>query len=119
MKNVQPSLSSFFPNARNGKGKQRPKKTNSFFRCPYCQAVINPDYFEIFDCTPNGMMYIVQCRSCHYSLYGSFVLTPDGMNSVGILTDLTKEDILKFQHQEPISSDDVLVLYEMWKRPAS
>lgn len=42
------------------------------------------------------------------------MLARDGMSFVGMLTDMLKDDILRFQDASPITSDDVLALYEIW-----
>lgn len=39
-------------------------------------------------------------------------LTEIGINSVGIITDMTSEDVLRFQHEAPISADTCLALHD-------
>jgi hypothetical protein len=35
-----------------------------------------------------------------------------GMGTVGVVTDLTPEDVFRLQQKEPVTSDDVLTFHE-------
>jgi hypothetical protein len=35
-----------------------------------------------------------------------------GINSIGLVTDLTAEDVLKFKNYPAISSDDVILIHQ-------
>ncbi|MFC1687530.1 hypothetical protein ACFL0L_03035 [Patescibacteria group bacterium] len=61
------------------------------------------------------LMHVV-CRRCSSSIL-VLMLTGDlGISSVGMVTDLTSEDVLKFKNAEEIGSDDVLLLHEhLWE----
>jgi len=88
----------------------------SFFQCPFCRVSYTPDQFDVLESSARGVLYVVECLKCHHTLFGSFFFTDEGMSSIGMLTDFTKEDILKFRHKAPISADELLLLYEQWQK---
>lgn len=53
----------------------------------------------------------VQCRRCHHSILALVLVNQVGASSVGLLTDLTYEDVLKFRVNRLVSINDVIDIH--------
>lgn len=79
--------------------------------CPLCNMQYNPLSAKILDERDDAHLVHVECRRCG-SLIVALVLTGGiGISSVGLVTDLTSEDVLKFKDQDKIQTDDVIELH--------
>lgn len=63
----------------------------------------------------------VQCRKCRHSILALVLVNQVGASSVGLLTDLSYEDVLKFQAGSRVSVNDVIDLHnlldgEIWQK---
>lgn len=54
----------------------------------------------------------IECRRCSSSIVALILTGGIGISSVGLITDLTSDDVLKFKGTEDITSDDVLNLHQ-------
>lgn len=61
----------------------------------------------------------VECRKCGSSIVALVLAGGLGISSVGLITDLTSEDVLKFKNTRDVRSDDVIELHEILERGAS
>ncbi len=50
----------------------------------------------------------VQCRKCQHSILALVLVNQVGASSVGLLTDLTYEDVLNFRTNRLVSINDVI-----------
>ena len=56
----------------------------------------------------------IQCRKCQHSVLAFVVVNQMGASSVGLLTDLSYEDVLRFRANHPVSIDDVMAVHELF-----
>jgi hypothetical protein len=54
----------------------------------------------------------IRCRKCSNSILALVLVNNVGVSSVGLVTDLTFEDVLRFRGSQRISTDDVLRAHE-------
>ena len=59
----------------------------------------------------------VRCKSCANAILALVLVTKAGVSSVGLVTDLSYEDVVKFQSQGKVSIDDVLGVHQMMESP--
>lgn len=79
--------------------------------CPLCNMQYNPLSAKILDERDDAHLVHVECRRCG-SLIVALVLTGGiGISSVGLVTDLTSEDVLKFKEVGSMQMDDVIELH--------
>lgn len=79
--------------------------------CPLCNMQYNPLSAKILDERDDAHLVHVECRKCG-SLIVALVLTGGiGISSVGLVTDLTSDDVLKFKDVEDVQLDDVIELH--------
>ena len=54
----------------------------------------------------------VDCRKCKSRVLVLITSNQNGISSLGLLTDLSSEEVVKFSQSKPVSTDDVLDLYQ-------
>lgn len=61
--------------------------------------------------TEGTQLLHVTCRKCQNSILALVLQNASGVSSVGLVTDLTFEDVGRFQRARSISVDDVIDLH--------
>ena len=98
-----------------------PKKHSSFFEeslkllssCPICKAQYNPVRANVIEEREDSHLIHIQCERCSSAVVATVVTSGSGgATSVGLVTDLTADDVLTFKDAEPVSADDVLEAHE-------
>ncbi len=82
--------------------------------CPLCQTRYQPSLAKVLAEKDDAYLLHVPCSKCHRAAVALIVPNMFGVNSVGILTDLTPDEVLSVQHQF-VDADDVLGIYEAIK----
>jgi len=80
--------------------------------CPVCDSRNFPSQIKVLQEKDNSHLLYVQCRRCKSRVIVLITAHQNGISSVGLLTDLSSDEVLKFSTQEPINHDDVLELYD-------
>ena len=81
--------------------------------CPLCSHAYDASYVDVLD-EYNGTHYIhITCAQCHHALLALVAVSSHGMSSVGMLTDLTAADAVRFAAQDALLSDDVLEFHSL------
>ena len=81
--------------------------------CPLCNTHYNPSEAKLLDQKDGAHLIHVECRSCGSSILAVVITGGIGISSVGLVTDLIAEDVLRFKGQDSLSEDDVLAAYEL------
>jgi len=97
------------------------KKQNELFvsvsrlitECPMCNASFFPEEVTVIGEDNRIQLLHATCNQCSSSVVILLLLGDTGIGSVGVVTDLTREDIVRFQHGGLIDSDDVLGLHKI------
>lgn len=55
----------------------------------------------------------IQCSQCGSSIVALIMSSALGITSVGLVTDLTGDDVLRFKDELPVSADEALQVYEL------
>lgn len=58
----------------------------------------------------------LRCQKCSSSILALVLLSPAGVNSIGLLTDLSFEDVRRFKSGNSVNTDDVLKVHEMMEK---
>ncbi|OGY45121.1 MAG: hypothetical protein A3J62_00940 [Candidatus Buchananbacteria bacterium RIFCSPHIGHO2_02_FULL_38_8] len=86
------------------------------FRCPVCSNRYNPIEAKILAERDNAHLIYLQCLNCQTAILAVILANNLGLSSVGAITDLTSEDVLKFQESEAVSFDDVIEMHQILAR---
>lgn len=80
--------------------------------CPLCDAEFNPMEAQILGEDGDAHLLHVRCRTCSNAILALVLVTKAGISSVGLVTDLSYEDVLKFRSGGRLSVDDVIAVHE-------
>lgn len=92
------------------------RKTDYEFKyvgsCSVCSTAFEARNAHILVRKPDMSHVYAQCFKCKSSAIVYVLKSGTGfITTIGMLTDMTKEDIEKFKKMKPISADDVLELH--------
>lgn len=80
-----------------------------------CNAEKESIKTQVIDENEEAHLLHMQCGKCGSAVVAVVVHASNGLNSVGMLTDLTYDDVIKFRSAAPIEIDDTLAFYEALK----
>lgn len=81
--------------------------------CPLCEASYNPLRARVLDERDEAHLVHIQCSQCGSSIVALIMSSALGITSVGLVTDLTGDDVLRFKDESPLDADEVLQVYEL------
>src|SRR3989344_1135269 len=82
--------------------------------CPLCHTKYQPQLAKIIAEKDDAYLLHVPCAKCHSAVVAMIFTNSFGMSSVGVLTDLTSDEVMAAQRRF-VESDDVLALYQAMK----
>lgn len=89
---------------------------NSLFQipetCPNCSHRFNRAEASIIGNKGNSILIHITCPKCKISVISSVSLSNAGVMTVGMLTDLSKEDLSMLKEDNAITVDDVIDMHE-------
>lgn len=80
--------------------------------CPQCHMHYNPLAARVLVERENAHLVHTECQKCGSLILALVTSGMFGMSSVGLVTDMTCEDVMKFKESEEVQEDDVLDFYE-------
>ena len=84
--------------------------------CPLCGAVYKASAVATIEEHESGHLVHVTCSKCQNAILAMVMITPIGMNSVGMVTDLSAADVVRFRRRAPITEDELLNFHLFLKR---
>lgn len=85
--------------------------------CPICSARYHAAELRVLDERRDAQLIHIRCRKCQSSVLAVVLANQLGISSVGLVTDLTEDDVRRFRNQPVISEDDVLDVQVALQRP--
>ena len=79
--------------------------------CPVCETRYNAMEAQVLGNDGETHLLHVQCRKCQNSILALVLVNQVGASSVGLLTDLTYEDVLQFKDNSAITVNDVIDIH--------
>lgn len=76
--------------------------------CPLCEAEFNPMEARVLGEDGEAHLLHVRCRTCSNAVLALVLVTKSGVSSVGLVTDLSYDDVVKFRVSDRVSIDDVI-----------
>lgn len=84
--------------------------------CPFCGMKLNASQAKIISQNDNSSLIHVSCNKCKCSVLASLAFNPMGISSIGLATDLTYSDVIKFKNAPIITADHILEAYSQFKK---
>lgn len=81
--------------------------------CPLCDASYNPLRARVLEERDEAHLVHIQCASCGSSIVALILSSNLGITSVGLVTDLTGDDVLRFKDELPVTADDILDFHQV------
>ncbi|TSC56813.1 MAG: Uncharacterized protein G01um101418_214 [Parcubacteria group bacterium Gr01-1014_18] len=95
-----------------------PEGIHSLSLCPICQSKYNPIGVRILEEREGSHLVYFTCRNCAGSVVSVVTHVGIGISSVGVLTDLSADEVVRYAHgEDPIALDDVLELHAWIEDP--
>lgn len=85
-------------------------------KCPLCQDTFQPFQASIIEEKEEAQLVHIQCRKCSSSLLALIMNNPVGMTSIGLITDLSADDVDRFRQLTAISEEDVLSAFTQFSK---
>jgi hypothetical protein len=88
--------------------------------CPVCETRYNAMEARHMGQDGDTHLLHVTCRKCGNAILAMVLLNRVGASSVGLITDLTSDDVMRFRSSGSVSIDDVIEMHsfaekEGWK----
>lgn len=80
--------------------------------CPLCETSYNPLRARVLEERDDAHLVHMQCSACGSSIVALIMSSSLGITSVGLITDLTSDDVLHFKDVGRVTADDVLNLHQ-------
>lgn len=106
MNNRTPSSSQFFDEGI---------KLISF--CPVCRSQKQRMEAHIIEENEATHLVHLRCPICEAAVLAMLTFSPAGLNSVGMVTDLSAEEAARFKDTNPFSADDAIDLHQFLGQP--
>lgn len=84
-------------------------------QCPLCEAAYEPLEAKVIDERDAMHLVHVTCRKCSHAVLALVVSQPNGLSSVGLITDADADDIMRCKNLEPVTLDDCISWHHMLK----
>lgn len=84
--------------------------------CPLCGTHYDSNNAKIIFEKEDAFLLYTDCHTCGSSVIAALITNQLGMSSIGLITDLTFGDAVKFKESEVISPDEVLDIYTVFER---
>lgn len=82
--------------------------------CPLCETNYNPMEARVLGEKEDGHLLHIRCKKCWNSILALVMVSNAGVSSVGLITDLTFEDVRKFcGRTTDVTTDDVIAVHEL------
>ncbi len=83
--------------------------------CPLCNTRYQPEEAKIVEEKDDAYLLFTICEKCGSNIVATLTTNPLGISSVGLVTDLTYEDVVVFKDSDNIFPNDVVELYQHLK----
>ncbi|MBU1164954.1 hypothetical protein KKA15_05360 [Patescibacteria group bacterium] len=81
--------------------------------CPVCNAKYNPVEAKVLEEKEEAHLLHITCKKCQSNVVALILTSNLGISSMGIVTDLNSEDVLKFKSSKAVDADDVINIYKI------
>lgn len=80
--------------------------------CPVCQIRYEPLEARILDESDNSHLVYVKCQHCQSAVLAVLLTNQLGVSSIGLITDLSSDDVMLLKDSKPITIDEVIEAHE-------
>ncbi len=81
--------------------------------CPLCNTAYNPLSSKILEEKEDAQLIHLECDRCYGAIVALISQGGVGLSSVGLVTDLSSEDVIKFKSSPDVTYNDVIDIHEV------
>ena len=81
-------------------------------RCPVCGNLYDFRKLEIIEEEGGATLMYIKCSSCQSAALSIIALGSFGIKMASVLTDLEQDEVLRFQEEKSLQSEEILELHE-------
>ena len=81
-------------------------------RCPICSSVYNASSAKLFSRSDQATLVHLTCTNCASYFVAMVLLVGQGVSSVGMVTDLSFNDVKRLYQSEPLTTDEMIEAHE-------
>lgn len=82
--------------------------------CPVCRKQYNFDKLEVLSENNLNSLIYIKCHNCQSAVLARVGINPrGGIISVGLLTDLSSEEVMRFKNGSGVGADEVLEIHDL------
>ncbi len=89
-----------------------PKGLKLISSCPACGNRYSQNQAKVIEEKGDAHLVHIKCQKCQGGVVALIVHGGIGISSVGLMTDLTAEDVFKFKDARPLAEDDCIAIHE-------
>lgn len=86
--------------------------TTLITHCPVCNLRYDPLEAKILDENESAHLVYIKCRHCQSAVLAVIISSSLGISSIGLITDLNSDDVMKFRSEGSVSCDDVIEAHQ-------
>lgn len=80
--------------------------------CPICNLRYDSLEARVLEEGDSSHLVYIKCHHCQSAILALILANNLGISSVGLITDLSADDVLKFRSATPVSYDDVIEVHQ-------
>ena len=84
--------------------------------CPVCSTKYHSAEITLLEEKDDRHLVYIRCKKCHTSVLALILANSLGISSMGLITDLTSDDAMKFRNQPGVSANDIIDIHQMLKK---
>lgn len=84
--------------------------------CPVCQTSYYPWQAQVLEERQEAHLIYVECHKCGSGQVALILTSATGVSTLGLVTDLSPTDVVKFTNSTPVSVDDVMEMHQLLER---
>lgn len=93
-----------------------PEPLKIITNCPVCGVKLNTISAKVIDEKEDAKIVHVQCKKCGSCCIALIYNAGGGVASVGLLTDATADDVMRFKGSRNVTCDDVIEIYNFLEK---
>ncbi|MBI5405237.1 MAG: hypothetical protein HY976_03345 [Candidatus Kerfeldbacteria bacterium] len=81
--------------------------------CPFCNTSYSIRAAQVLAQKDDGHVVHIECRACGGSIVALILAGGVGVQSVGVVTDLTRDEVETYSRHQPVTQDDVINMHRV------
>ena len=81
--------------------------------CPLCESSYNPQAARVLGEKEDSHLLHIECGNCANAIIALVLISSVGVSSVGLVTDLRFDEVNRFKHVAPVTTDDVIEAHHL------